>query len=79
MANFTQNQLQEFWNYYVTMTAAEVAPLTDPTSPSYDANFEAMLGYVYRNRLFGFADLSRSYSGKGSAGDFTIFNGPTKS
>lgn len=75
MPSYTPDQLQNFWNYYVTLKAADVASLIDPQGPLYDPNFDAMLTFVYVNKLFGFADNS-NYSGKGFVGNSAIFNGP---
>lgn len=72
MPQFTQSQLDQFWNRYVFMKEVDVisVSLAEP-------EFAAMLGYVYTNKLYGFGN-SRPPGGYclGGAGPF---NGPIKS
>ena len=77
---FTDQQLQDTWNRYVGLNQADVISLTNPESAAYDASFANAIGYIYANRLFGFADYN--YAGAGSnqfRGNNIITNGPIKS
>jgi hypothetical protein len=51
---YTQQQLENTWNYYVTLAPADVVYYTSPGSAGYDVSFSAMLSFIFLNRLFGF-------------------------
>jgi hypothetical protein len=56
--SYSDAQLQDAWDRYVVMREAEVIYFTHPESAGFDAGFAATLGYIYQNRLFGFANYS---------------------
>jgi hypothetical protein len=79
---FSQQELEVFWNYYVKMTQIEVLSLTCKESAAYDPIFDAKLSYVYKNRLFGFENYTAANRDNryfGITGGASITNGPTKS
>jgi hypothetical protein len=62
---YTPQQLENTWSYYVTLAPADVVYYTSTDSAGYDAGFSAILGYIFANRLFGFAQYDTPYSGSG--------------
>jgi hypothetical protein len=62
-APFTQAQLDAFWARYVTMRQGQVIAITNSHSAAYEPDFDAMLGYVFVNRLYGFADYTKPAAG----------------
>jgi hypothetical protein len=79
---FSQQELEVFWNYYVKMTQIEVLSLTRKESAAYDLVFDVKLSYVYKNRLFGFENYTSANKDNryfGIVGGASIINGPTKS
>ena len=81
MSQFTQQQLDSFWAAYHTMSEEQVRIAETPGTDGYlGANWSAMLDYVFKNRLYGFADYSGgTASNMKFIGGRGIFNGPTKS
>ncbi len=78
--SYTDQEPQDSWNRYVGLNQADVISLTNPESEAYDAAFANAIGYIYANRLFGFADYN--YVGAGSnqfRGNSPITNGPIRS
>ncbi|MGB7282878.1 MAG: hypothetical protein WBE13_11500 [Candidatus Acidiferrum sp.] len=79
---YTDQELSDFWygpggnaeniepSAYVLKGTNEIILLTNTSSPSYNAAFDAILGYCYQNRLFGFANYAKpaasnmSYQGR---------------
>ena len=55
---FSQEELEAFWSYYVSLKQIDVVSLTNPESAAFDSVFAAKLGYVYKNRLFGFENYT---------------------
>jgi hypothetical protein len=72
--SYTNAQLQAFWfggtpddpgsgtdiriGAYVTMSNAQIVSLTTVGNASYDADFDAMLGICFQNKLFGFGNYA---------------------
>jgi hypothetical protein len=78
-APYTQQQLDNFWARYVGMRKREVISLTNSASPAFEPEFNAMLSYVYFNRLYGFADYTRPVAGSNMfPGTCFNWNGPQK-
>jgi hypothetical protein len=75
MPMYTQEQLQSFWNYYVTLKQADVIYYNSKESPGYDSNFAGMLAFIRSNKLFGFAN----YNSPQFFGNSLNHNGPTQS
>jgi hypothetical protein len=77
--SYTNAQLQAFWfggtpddpgsgadirpGAYVTMTSVQVIELTNTSSASYDADFAAMAGICYQQKLFGWANYTAGAAG----------------
>lgn len=78
MATHTDQQLQDAWARYVGMNQNDVIYFTNPQSSGYDASFSSILGYIYSNRLFGFATSPAAGSNQ-FPGNNAIYNGPSKS
>ena len=80
MAIFTDQQLQDAWDFYKNLSAADMVTYTNSESAMYDASFVAILGYIYTNRLFGFANYNFPSAGSNQfRGNIPITNGPIKS
>jgi hypothetical protein len=80
MARYTDQQLQDAWNRYVGLNQNDVIYFTNPQSAGYDAPFDAIIGYIYQNRLFGFANYNFPAAGSNQfRGNNEIYNGPIKS
>jgi hypothetical protein len=80
MATYTDQQLQDAWARYVGLNQNDVIYFTNRQSAGYDASFDAILGYIYANRLFGFANYNFPAAGSNQFfGNNAIYNGPTKS
>ena len=76
---YSKEQLDAFWAQYVTMRAADVAYLT-VRGVGYDANFAAMLNYVYANQLYGFDPSIEGLNAPiGTYGRSPVVSGPIKS
>ncbi len=77
---YTDQQLQDAWDFYKGMSAADVVTYTTRGSAMYDASFSTILGYIYTNRLFGFANYNYPFAGSNQfRGNNIITNGPIKS
>ena len=80
MANFTDAQLQNYWNQYVGMKQADVISATCPGSAVFDADFSQAIGIIYSQKMFGFANYGYPAAGSNQfPNNAAIFNGPTKS
>jgi|HubBroStandDraft_2_1064218.scaffolds.fasta_scaffold283383_2 hypothetical protein len=80
MGPYTDQQLQAAWTRYVVLNQNDVFYFTNPQSSGYDASFSAILGYIYKNGLFGFANYNSPAAGSNQfPGNNAIVNGPTKS
>jgi hypothetical protein len=81
---FTQQQLDTFWSQYVGMTADEVLTATIPGDGYRGPEWSAMLSYVQRNRLYGFANYLPdpghvAGENQGTRNNGGVFNGPIRS
>ena len=81
MPQFTQSQLDTFWQQYVGMSAEQVLIATTPGTDGYlGPTWSEMLNYVLVNRLYGFADYNRVVAGSNQFPNRTLnFIGPTRS
>ena len=78
--SYDDAQLKAAWDRYVVLSQKDVIYFTNAASSSYDADFDAILGYIYQNRLFGFANYNYPAAGSNIfPGSSTGWNGPTKS
>jgi hypothetical protein len=75
--SYSQQELDAFWNRYVSMREADVIALTNPQSAAFEPGFAAMLAYVFQNQLYGFANPRAPWDGTGSSGPG--WGGPTRS
>jgi hypothetical protein len=78
MGPYTDQQLQDAWNRYVVMNQNDMLYFTNPQYSGYDAAFAAIIGYIYSNKLFGFATSPAAGSNQ-FPGSGVIVCGPTKS
>jgi hypothetical protein len=59
-SEFTPEVLQSFWDRYKLMSVDDIQRIISPGHPCYEAQFQLLLGYVMRNRLFGFAPANHT-------------------
>jgi len=77
--SYRDQELQDHWNRYVGLSQADVVSVTNPASAVYDAAFTNAIGYIYANRLFGFANYGPAAGSNSYKGNSPITNGPIKS
>jgi hypothetical protein len=58
MATYTQQQLDECWASYIKFSLEGTIDeyLSPNDSGNYSPEFSAMFGFIFKNRLYGFAD-----------------------
>lgn len=101
--SYSQEQIDNLWwgnggsatdiraNAYCRMTQEEVLYLTSRDSPGYDADFAALLGYLYREAVINKSGIGPTgtdgFYGRSTSGGIKIFAhnnaegwiGPTRS
>jgi hypothetical protein len=75
--SYSQQELDAFWNRYVTMNESDVVSLTNSSSAAYEPVFAAMLAFCFQNQLYGFGNPRTPWDGTGSSGPG--WGGPTRS
>ena len=75
--SYSQQELDAFWNRYVSLREADVISLCNSQSAAFEPLFASMLEFVRTYNLYGFANPRTPWDGTGSNG--AGWGGPTRS